>query len=130
MPLACRQCVVRVELVPTSHWRHASGTSVVGKEIGRYVVRGCHVDKERICPFKELEEGLLQLGLVGDARWLNQARSCCYTTSSEMLGELGAMVQRIHRSIPQQSISSLSEDFAECEAAVQIAWPNFTLGNL
>jgi len=78
--------------------------------------------------FNELEDGLIELGLVEDARRLNQTRTDCYTTSSEMLGELGAMVRRIHRTIPQEAVSSLHEKFAYCESAVQAGWPNYTLG--
>ena len=83
---------------------------------------------QRIDAFEELESSLRQQGLFEDARWLNQTRTSCYTTSSEMLGELGAMVRRIHGSIPIEAATSLSNDFAECEAAVQLAWPDYKLG--
>ena len=86
-----------------------------------------HVAMHGIESFKALEEGLLELGLVEDARWLNQTRTCAYTSSSEMLGELGAMVRRIQRSIPKEAVNSLREKFANCENTVQAAWPCFSL---
>ncbi len=92
------------------------------------MVRKCHVLMQRTDAFKELEDGLLQLGLVEDARWLNGTRTCCYTTSSEMLGELGAMVRRIYGSVPVEAVTSLNNYFTECESAVQLAWPDYNLG--
>lgn len=73
--------------------------------------------------FKALEDGLLKLGLVEDALWLKQTRNCAYTTSSEMLGELGEMVQRIYHSIPLEAANSLREHFYDCEDVVQKLGP-------
>jgi hypothetical protein len=77
--------------------------------------------------FKDLECRLRDAGLVEDARWLRQARTNAYTASSELLGETGAMVARIYRSIPVAERESLRADFEKCERAVQLAWPKFNL---
>jgi hypothetical protein len=77
--------------------------------------------------FSHLEQGLRSHGLVEDARWLLGATTCAYTTSSEMYGTLGAMVQRIHRSIPFAAAQSLTAEFQRCEQVVQQVWPDFHL---
>ena len=77
--------------------------------------------------FHQLERGLQDLGLVEDAQWMQRARTCPYTTSSEMYGELGEAIRRIYRSIPRESVVSLRHVFSDCEHSVRRAWPGFTL---
>ena len=79
--------------------------------------------------FIRLERGLVSRGLVEDARWLQSATASQYTTDSDRSGEVGAMLQRIYRTIPSELINALHSEFDECERAIQIAWPQFSLQN-
>jgi hypothetical protein len=79
--------------------------------------------------FVRLEQGLVSRGLVEDARWLQSATASTYTTSCELSGEVGAMLQRIYRTIPSEHINALQSEFDECQRAIQIAWPQFSLQN-
>ncbi|TWT94035.1 hypothetical protein Pla108_37460 [Botrimarina colliarenosi] len=77
--------------------------------------------------FEALECGLQEIGLYEDASWLRQTRTDAYTTSSEMLGELGAMVRRIHKVIPDNATDNLTGIFSDCELAVRLVWPEYNL---
>jgi hypothetical protein len=77
--------------------------------------------------FVRLERELLDRGLVEDAGWLHRTATGAYTTSSEMYGELGAIVQRIYRCIPEKAASDLRPAFEDCERLVRLAWPDFRI---
>ena len=75
----------------------------------------------------DLENGLLGLGLVEDARRLQGTLVCVYTTSSEMFGEIGEMVRGIHRTIPESARVDLRSEFAACVRLVRTYWPEFAM---
>jgi len=77
--------------------------------------------------FDNLENGLLGLGLVEDARRLHGTLVSVYTTSSEMFGEIGEMVRHIHRTIPESARVELRSEFAACARLVRGYWPEFTI---
>jgi hypothetical protein len=77
--------------------------------------------------FHELERGLLKLGLVEDARWMHEALTRAYSSSAEMLGEVGAMARRTHRGIPAVAAINLRSEFNACVQLVRTAWPEFSL---
>ena len=84
-------------------------------------------DSSGLTCFEILAQRLLGLGLAEEAKSLSGAVTSVYTTSSEMYGEIGLEIRRIHGVVPVAAARELRAEFKACVKSVRTAWPEFTL---